>query len=47
MSDRIMVETAGAWIFAPATADDLRAVIDHCRALMRCIVKAEQLRSGE
>jgi hypothetical protein len=39
----ILGEAAAGWVFAPASADDLRAALDHCRLLMKAIVSAEAL----
>jgi hypothetical protein len=41
-----LLETAGAWVFAPASVDDLRNALNFCRQLMRCVVLAEKLEDG-
>jgi hypothetical protein len=40
----LIVETAAAWIFAPATLEDLEAAVRYCRRLLLCARWAE---SGE
>jgi len=39
----MIVETAGAFVFAPASLDELRLAVRHCRNLIRCAAGAELL----
>lgn len=43
----MIVETAGAFVFAPVTVDTLDLAVRHCRNLMRCAAGAELLEAAE
>lgn len=42
----MIVEVSGAWIFAPASIEDLQEALACCRALMRCVVLVERLETA-
>lgn len=42
----MVVETATAWAFAPATIDDLRDVANFCVRLFMCADFAERMEAG-
>lgn len=43
----VLLETVQAWVYAPASVDELRDVANHCVRLFMCSNFAERMEGGE